>query len=116
MSLSSAARMVDGVYHYDVDLFQVCKSCYNPQVFMEATSSTGFKNTAMLRRLGTRFNVPSILIRHEFGDENHAYPLDLYYWEPGLVGYKDEPTRTMYGVSWATVISVLEGLRDRHEC
>lgn len=116
MALSSAARRVDRVYHYDLDLFQVCKRCFQPQVFMEATSSKGFKNTSILREIATKFEVPAILIRHEFGDEDHAYPIDIHYWNPGILGYDAPPTRSLYGVSWGTLISTLEGLRDRHEC
>jgi hypothetical protein len=108
--------MVDDVYHYDVDLFQVCRRCLKPHVFLEATSSTKFKNTSILRKIATRLDTPTILVRHEFGDEGHAHPIDIHYWEPGWIGYKDGPTKSMYGVGWATLISVLEGLRDRHVC
>lgn len=116
MALSSAARLVNNVYHFDVDLFQVCQKCRKPQAFLEATSSKGFKNTAILREIAEKFNAPTILVRHEYGDEGHAYPIDIHYWPPGNLGYGVEAPHVWFGVSWATLIALLQGLQDRHEC
>lgn len=116
LPLSSLARKIEDVYHYDVDLMQACKMCREPHVFMEATSSNKYKFTQVLRKIATHCGVPTILIRHDFGDVGHSHPIDISYWEPGRTGPEDEPDKKAEGVSWGTLIATLEGLRDRHRC
>lgn len=116
MPLSSAARGVFGVRHQDIDLVQYCPSCKKPEILIEATSSTGPKFTQVLRIIGSMCNTPVLMIRHEWADVRHEYPIDLYLWEPGSTSRDADPDRTLEDVDWGKLASVMLNLHERHKC
>lgn len=116
LPLSKAAREVFGLRHQDVDLVQYCNRCKNPEVFIEATSSTGFKYTQPLRIIATKCDAPTVLIRHEWGDVDHEHPVDLYLWNPDRTGREDEPDKILHGATWDQFRSLLSSIHQKHNC
>lgn len=83
---------------------------------MEATSSRGSKYTEVIRIIATNCNSPVLMIRHEWGDDNHEHPVDLYLWNPGKTGPRDGPDKVLEGASWDDVKRVMLNVHERHEC
>jgi hypothetical protein len=116
LPLSSAAREVFGVRHQDIDLFQYCPRCKHPEVFIEATSSTRDKYTHPLRIVASMCGVPTLLVRHEWNDIHHQYPVDVSIWYAHQTGKNDEPDLRIEGVPWSDVQEYLRFLHTNHEC
>lgn len=116
LALSRAARGVFGLRHMDVDLYQLCKYCRRPELFIESTSKVGFKNTRDLRVLGTICGSPTLLVKHVFNDVLHEHPIDMFLWEPGRTGRDDLPDEELRNGSWGNLQSYLLLASERHSC
>lgn len=113
--LSKAAREIDGLRHIDVDLVQWCKDCLQPELLIESTSAHK-KNTQITRIIAAGCGAPTMLLRHAYDDQNHEDPVDIYIWQPGNVGYRDKPDRTLEAVTWKKLQEVLRWFHTTHEC
>lgn len=116
LALSRACREVDGLRHIDVDMVQWCRDCLQPELFIEATSAAGHKQTRVTRIIASHCGAPTMLLKHSFDDADHEYEVSVYIWEPGRLGRFDEPDRELLNVPWSKLQEILKWFHTQHEC
>jgi hypothetical protein len=104
--LSSVARKVENVRHYDCDLYQVCARCKYPQLFAEVKSyDASDSEWLQTRLLADSFDCIAILVI-EKGDD---LGVKTYNSLSGII------TPLIWGRE-NYLLSILKAARDRHEC
>ena len=107
--LSSIAREIEGVRHFDLDLYQTCASCKRPQMFSEVKSYlVPDAEWDQVRRHAAFYGhscLGLLVVESAFGD----------------IGVKvyDSADNTISKVCWDGedyLIEVLERARDAHTC
>jgi hypothetical protein len=72
-AVSGYARPVTGVRHLDLDLYQYCPDCGEPQIFVESKTikeQTYAANWGQTRRFAEAFGVPAMLVIEKFSGES----------------------------------------------
>lgn len=81
LALSGIVREIPDVRHGDLDKFQTdTKGRF--ELFIEATSSKQYKATRWTRAIAEVMGAYSMLLRHEWEDVDHEFPVDITIWNP----------------------------------
>jgi hypothetical protein len=105
--LSTVARRVSGVRHFDLDLYQTCEHCKYPQLFAEVKSrEVSDAEWDQTRRHAKHYGCVAILVV----EAAERIGVKEYFSSTGLM-----TPHVIYGDE-NDLLRVLEHARDIHEC
>lgn len=105
--LSTVARKVSGVRHFDLDLYQTCEKCKRPQLFAEVKSrEVSDAEWYQTRKHAERWGCVAILVV----EAAERIGVKKYFSSTGMI-----TPHVIYGDE-DDLLRVLEHARDIHEC